>query len=480
MGTIQFGTDGWRGLLGIEMNPASVSQVAAAFAIYLHDLAGRVSKPALCIIGFDGRDQSLEFATIFAHILSATSIPVLLSDRVIPTPVVSYYTLKTNALAGVMITASHNPPAYNGIKFKAAYGGPFLTEETHQVELYLEKIKSIKKSIHRIETVNMVKEYCQALSQRIDLAQIGRLPFPVAIDSMAGAGQLILQDILQSYGVKTYTLDGTSQKNFNGRLPEPIAQNLYPLAGFLSQNPEYGIGIATDGDADRLGVLQNGGQWCSAQETILMLTDYVVTQRHIPGAIIKTSSVTDKIRAFFDAPTHPVIEVHVGFKYICEEMIRQPVAIGCEESGGYGYGFHLPERDGILSALLLLEMLAMNNVNNLAEYRESLNKQFGSIYYDRIDWHYDRNDRTEVLPRLYQKPPKIIGNWKIMDIKSYNSSHGIVNGLKFRFEGECRWLLIRASETEPLIRFYAEGNTNQEVDNLLNLGKHLFTCKEQA
>ncbi|MBP7460881.1 MAG: phosphoglucomutase [Candidatus Delongbacteria bacterium] len=459
------------------MNPSAVARVAAALAVWLHrhPLDSKSSCP-LCAIGYDGRSQSSELAALVARVLSGAGIRVLLSDRIIPTPVLSFQVKQAHCSAGIMITASHNPPEYNGIKFKAPYGGPFLTDDTRQVESFIPPPEGSRpiESEHTIETINMVDDYIQAINRHIDLDQISRLRFPVAIDSMAGAGQRILEQILLPLGLRVHTVDGIARTDFNGRLPEPIAANLAPLSDYLSAHPEFGIGMATDGDADRLGLLYPGGQWCSAQQTILMLTDYTITRRQIPGAIIKTSSVTDKIRTGFDHPLHPVLDVQVGFKYICEEMIRRPVAIGCEESGGYGFGFHLPERDGIISALLILEMLADSDAPSLHHYSRDITARYGAIHYNRIDQACHRPDRIHILPRLAAQPPDAIGSRHISHIDHYLSSRNVINGMKFRLDGDSRWLLIRASETEPMVRFYAEGQSDQETDEFLHWGIHCF------
>jgi phosphomannomutase len=468
---IIFGTDGWRGLIGSELNDENILLAAQAFARYLHN--NNTDKASLgAAIGFDGRTNSKHFAQLFAEVLSGNGITAYLSEKVLPTPALSFYVKHANLSAGVMITASHNPPVYNGVKFKAAYGGPFVTEETMKVEELI-GTSSIQRSDELVKATDMMLPYFRQIEQYIDFPVIQKAGIQVAIDSMGGAGQLSLQTLLEKHGCHAETIFGKTDEQFFGRAPEPIEQNLKPLQEFLAGHPGYSFGAATDGDADRLGVLLENGDWLSAQYTILLLNDYFVNTKHISGGLIKTSSVTDKIRRLISGD-RKLYEVQVGFKYICELMVSDDIAIGCEESGGYGYKNHIPERDGILSALLVAEMLAKSGYNKLSDYVDKKINEFGSIYYDRIDYKYDQDNRVRILPKLSEEPPAAISNLPVAEIQKFLSSRGVVNGLKFQLEGECRWLLIRASETEPLVRFYAEGQSAEEVKQLLQAGVDLI------
>ncbi len=465
---IFFGTDGWRGLLDKEVNENSIAIVAQAFADYLNE-----RKEANSVaIGFDGRKKSELFAKIFAEILSGNNIKVFLSDRIIPTPVLSF-TVKSKSLdAGVMITASHNPPEYNGVKFKADYGGPFLTEETAKVENLLEK-NLISRNDSLITKENFLIEYFNHLETLIDFELIRRSRLTILIDSMGGAGADYLERILLSHNIPARTIYSVPDFNFYGRLAEPVAQNLEPLSKEL-RNGDFSLGLVTDGDADRCGVMLEDGSFLSAQETILLLTDFVVNTKKLKGDIVKTSSVTDKLKTFFESKQRKVFDVQVGFKYITEIMIKKQIAFGCEESGGFGYGNHIPERDGILSSLLMIEMLAHSGFDKLSEFVKTKRKQFGEIFYNRIDLHYDKPDRINLLPELYKKFIEKIDDKKVIFLKPFYSSRGIINGLKFCIEGNNRWLLIRSSETEPIIRIYAEGQSDDEVNKFLEFGKNIL------
>jgi phosphomannomutase len=384
---------------------------------------------------------------------------------------ISYLCSWFNYTAGVMITASHNPPEYNGVKFKANYGGPFMTEETKKVEDMI----SDTYFCARISTQSdELWPYHQAIKSQIDFEAIYAADIIPLIDSMAGAGQTFISDYLLDKGIPAETIFGEATSDFSGRAAEPIEKNLKPLADALKKRSDFCCGFATDGDADRLGVMMENGEWLSAQETILYLTDYVINVRKEKGCIIKTSSVTDKVN-LLASDEHPLFEVQVGFKYICEQMLKTWAAIACEESGGFGYSLHIPERDGIFSALLFLEMLAKSGHKKLSDFVNEKRVEFGDIYYKRIDHILEGADRVSILPKLYEKKLSTFAGIKILDIEAFNSSRGIINGLKFRLDGTCRWLLLRASETEPLMRVYAEGQSNKEVDLFLKEGISLIS-----
>ncbi len=465
---IIFGTDGWRGLLDSEINDESVSLVAQAFADYNLQ---NFSSPKIAV-GFDGRRNSKHFAKIFSEILSGNGIKVFLSDRIIPTPALSFFVKINQLSSGVIITASHNPPEYNGIKFKAYYGGPFLTEETLKVEQLLGK-SPIKKNSDNIESTNFLLPYTEQLEKFIDFEQIRLSRLKILIDSMGGAGADYLERILLAHNIPSKTIFSPPDENFYGRLAEPIEKNLSPLKKELQEN-DSSLGLATDGDADRCGVMLDNADWLSAQETILLLTDFIVNTKKFKGHIVKTASVTDKLKTLFESKQRKIFDVQVGFKYITEVMIDKKVAFGCEESGGFGYGIHIPERDGILSSLFMIEMIAHSGFNKLSEYVDHKRNEFGNIFYDRIDLKYKKPDRNELLPELYRKFIDRIGNFRVVHAKAFYSSRNVINGLKFFIEGDNRWLLLRSSETEPIVRIYAEGQNDKEVKQFLEFGKNIL------
>ncbi len=466
--SIIFGTDGYRGLLDSEMNENSVSAIAQAFADYINTIIKPINP--LVVIGYDSRRLSPEFSSLFAEILSGNNINVLLSDKIIPTPIVSYSVKNYNATAGVVITASHNPSIYNGVKFKSHFGAPFFTEETKKVETLLYK-SPIKKSTNLIKKIDLFEDYKKAILKLIDIEKLKHSSLNLLVDSMGGAGcnylSLLLKDI-----INVDTIFGTPSNNFYNRYAEPIEKNLEPLSIEL-KNGNYSFGVANDGDADRVGVMLDNGLWLSAQETILLIADYLINTKKLSGNLVKTSSVTDKLIINFSNKVK-VYDVQVGFKYIAEKMIFDDIVFGCEESGGFGYGFHLPERDGLFSSLILLEMLANSGYSKLSNYVNYKRTIFGNIYYDRVDFHYTKDDRINLLPNLLKNNLTYISKYLVKDINIFYSSRGIVNGIKFYLDGNPRWLLLRASETEPLVRIYAEAESEDEVNDLLNFGIKLI------
>lgn len=464
---IFFGTDGWRALDGSQMNEVSVAAIAQAFSDYLIE---RNREPVVAI-GYDSRKNSESFANIFAQVLSGNGIKVYLSDKIIPTPVLSYKVLNSGCDAGVMITASHNPKEYNGIKFKSGYGGPFSTEETKKVESYLYR-SEIKESEDLVSKCDFIGEYIRHIEGLINFDKIKESGLRLLIDSMGGSGQRLTEQILKKHGVEAISIFADPVSDFYGRSPEPIEKNLEPLSKAL-KGGNYSFGVATDGDADRIGVCLDSGDWLSAQHTILLLVDYLKNVKKVAGGIVKTSSVSDKIRILFENETTPVYEVQVGFKYICDVMLRHNIAFGGEESGGFGYGMHIPERDGIFSSLLLLEMLAVSSCKTLSEYFGKKQPCLGTIYYNRMDLVYGNENKNDLLPQLSLNSPRMISGFKVIDMQLFCSSRNIVNGIKFLL-GPCRWLLIRSSETENIVRFYAEGQSEEETEKLLSYGRKLL------
>ncbi|MDD4819374.1 MAG: hypothetical protein PHD21_00835 [Flavobacteriales bacterium] len=461
---IIFGTDGYRALLGSEINSESVSVVAQGFAQYLIN----EKKTLKVSIGYDGRECSDVFAHDFACVLSANGIKVRLSDKVVPTPTLSFDTKNNGCAAGVMITASHNPPIYNGIKFKTNDGGPFMTQETKKVEdlLYTQAVKQDEKNV---SLVNMMPQYLASLDSKVDFEAIRKAGIRPLIDSMSGAGCRTLEHLLSDKGIKSETIFGTPEHDFSKRLAEPIEKNLKPLSDALAHG-DFSLGVATDGDADRLGVMLNDGKWLSIQEVILYLSQYMISEGGEHPALVKTVSVTDKIKSL----PALVTETAVGFKYVSEAMIETGAVYGAEESGGFGFACHLPERDGIFSALKFMEMLSKSGHKTLCSFVEEKRKQFGNICYDRIDMHNDNPARMALLQELACGEQTSFCGYQIMERKQFCNSRGDVNGLKLILKGNPRWVLIRVSETEPMVRVYAEAESMDEVKAFLAEGKKHF------
>jgi phosphomannomutase len=465
---IIFGTDGWRALLDSEINDYTISIAADAFARYIL----KQSKSPSVAIAYDNRRNSLLFANIMGEVFSANNIYVHLADNITPTPVLSWYVKEKRISYGVMITASHNPPEYNGVKFKASYGGPFLTEETAEVEKLL-IIHTPKRNSINISKVNMIESYSRYIENSFDFDKIRKAGLNLLVDSMGGAGGSIIENILTKNGIDSTTIYSPPSENFYNRLAEPIESNLKPLSEFLRNSTSFSFAAATDGDADRVGIMDDNGEWVSAQETIMLLADYLIHKKGLKGGLVKTSSVTGKLDSFSPNVT-AIHEVQVGFKYICEMMLKEKIILGVEESGGFGYGSHIPERDGIYSTFLLLSLLAESGYNKLTDYLDLFRKKYGEIHYNRIDFHYAGENRNKILPQLFNNLPAMIGKYPISAALPFYSSRRIINGIKFLTDDPCRWLLLRSSETEPLIRIYAEGLSENESLDLIEQGKKFF------
>lgn len=473
---ILFGTDGWRGLLDRQLNAANVARVAQAFAEYLKD-ADKDSPDLKVAVGYDGRHRSDEFAGIFARVLAGNNIGVFLSDSVVPTPVLSFQTIHEHCHAGVMVTASHNPPQYNGIKFKSSAGAPLVTEETQKVEGFLD-ISTPKEDDRKIKPVDFMEGYRQQLEQLIDFDAITRSGLHIAIDSMAGAGADILTRMLKDHGIPCEGIYQQPSTDFQGRQAEPIEKNLDPLSQLLKEG-RFSLGMATDGDADRLGVMTDRGEWMNIQETILALARYVKQEKKLDGGIVKTLSVTDKLIQLAQDEKAEFRDVQVGFKYVAEAMMDLHAAFGAEESGGFGFAHHIPERDGIFSALLFAEMVAASGYKSLTDFIENQRLQWGRVFYDRRDLEYTGADRMELLPELYRQPPEKVGGYRVKELLHHHTSRGVINSLKLYLEGYPRWLLIRISETEPVVRIYAEGQNHQEVQQLLTEARRMMNIETQ-
>jgi phosphomannomutase len=469
MQKIIFGTDGWRGLLDEELNLENIRRVGQAFSIYIN----QKNSKAKVAIGYDSRRNSGLFALEFGRVLMANGIDAIISTGLIPTPVLSYFTLKESCTAGVMITASHNPPQYNGIKFKTGAGAPFFTEETAKIEALIDQqVPAV--TDQNPQQLDCLENYLKHLNEQIDFDLIRKAGLSVMVDSMSGAGQDIIARICHRHRIYCEGIFTKPETDFAGRIPEPIERNLQPLSEDLAVS-RFSLGLATDGDGDRLGVMDEKGKWVNIQEVILYLAEYTLRKYGPMGGIVKTSSVTDKI-FLLQAEGEPVTvhDVQVGFKYVSEAMYAVDALFGAEESGGFGFHNNFPDRDGIFSALMLLQMLAESGEKKLSDFLRKKRIQFGRIYYDRVDLRTSKPERHLILPAMEEDPPESIAGFRVKSVKAFKSSRGVTNGLKFYLEGNPRWLLIRISETEPLARVYAEGESKKEVEFLLKAGTKWF------
>ncbi len=465
MAQIKFGTDGWRAVIAEDFTFANLDRVAQATADYwnANPIKGTTKK---VVIGYDRRFLSNEFAARVAEIMAANGFTVLLSDSPTPTPAVSYTVKAVKGIGGVMITASHNPPAFNGFKLKAHFGGSAEPAMCQAIEALLDKspVQSVKLDdavkAGKITLQNFEPEYFAAIKQLVDFPLIAKSKLKFAHEALYGVGAGCFDKLLKGTTCKVSTINAAHNPNFGGINPEPIEKNYRNSQAFLKKHP-HDICLVTDGDADRVGAMDGRGGYLTTHHLICLLLLHYIKNRKGTGRVIKaltTTSMVDKICSHYGLP---LVETGVGFKYIAAEMIRGNVLLGFEESGGIGYPGHVPERDGILSGLMLLELLATERkpVNKLLA---ELEKQFGPHRYARIDTHFPLEKRQALMDYCKRNPPAKLLKSPVAAVMSYD-------GVKFVAK-DGSWLMVRGSGTEPILRIYAEAKSDADAQSLLKLG----------
>ncbi|MDD2365560.1 MAG: phosphoglucomutase/phosphomannomutase family protein [Desulfuromonadaceae bacterium] len=467
---IKFGTDGWRGVIAKEFTFENLSRVAQATMDYLNreGLGNRG-----IVIGHDRRFLSRDFAKRVAEIAAGNDIHVRLTEDYAPTPAVSWAVRETGSGAGIMITASHNPPEYNGFKIKESFGGSALPVTTKIIEeivaynlvnerrvLALSYSEALNKGY--IELFDPSEGYFHQLSRYVDLELIKKSGVKVVVDSMYGAGcgyiSRLLPDVKEIHNIEN--------PSFGGRPPEPISQNLAELSALLKTG-EYGVGLALDGDADRIGAVDENGDFFSSHYIFTVILRHLIDHKKLTGAVVKTVSTTRMIDLLADKFGLELLETPIGFKHICELMLEQDVLMGGEESGGLGVKGHLPERDGILLGLLLMEVIAANG-KGLRQLLDETMNDIGHFFYQRIDRHIDDADKERLIEKLRSHPPTEIDGHQVV-------STNFSDGFKFIFKNG-DWLLIRPSGTEPLLRLYSEAGSLQQVESFLRKGLLIAGC----
>lgn len=456
---IVFGTDGWRGEIARDFTFENLYRVALATANYLKTLK-RTNLSA--VIGYDTRFLSREFAHEIALIFASNGIIAHLTNTFASTPMVSFHTKQKGSDLGIVITASHNPPTYNGFKIKGRFGGPAPPEEVQKVEAELEKIKRLPKFKFKpwdvyvytrmIRPFDAREPYIRYIKKKIDIDLIRSSNFKILFDPMYGAGQGLLKLLLPNIT----EIHNEFNPSF-GELhhPEPVPENLHTLLDMMKLG-KFDIGIATDGDADRLGVVDNEGNFIDSHRVFMILLKYLYEMRGKKGSVAKTVSLTSMVDKYCNKNNIPFFETPVGFKHIAKLMVEQKILIGGEESGGLGTILHIPERDGIFNALLLLEVMAKRKMSVKA-LSEELDKEMGTHRYWRRDVKVSEQEKKALL-RACSKGPLKIGKFLVKNTDTKD-------GFKFFFDDG--WLLIRPSGTEPLIRFYAEASSMSIVNELL-------------
>jgi phosphomannomutase len=464
--SIKFGTDGWRGIIADDFTFANVQKVALATAQYFKK--HKKIKNGL-VIGYDARFLSEEFARTSAQIIASAGIKVLLADKISSTPMVSLAIVKMNAAGGVVITASHNPAKYNGFKLKGDFGGPAHPEMVAAMEKMLAPILKAKELPLKvkpfedlqkkklIEFADLTKIYVDDIRKKIEFDLIKAVGIKVMYDAMFGAGQGVAELLLPKIG----TIRNSFNPSFLGGHPEPLAQNLEELSMEV-RDGHYAIGIATDGDADRVGAVDEKGNFVDSHLIFAILLKYLVERKHLKGEVAKSLSVCQIIPKMCERYGIPLHETPVGFKYLCRLMTERKIIIAGEESGGLGVMGHLPERDGIYVGFLLAEIMAVRRTK-LSELVQELFDEYGEFHFGRIDTHVTKAEKKKIVG-FYAKQPKKVGPFAIHAIDA-------TDGYKMFVDGG--WLLVRVSGTEPLIRFYAEAPTEEKVSALLSAAMKL-------
>ena len=479
---ISFGTDGWRGVMSDTFTFYNVRLVSQAIADavaadeWLDGTFGEGDPEARkVVIGFDTRFLSDRFAVEAARVLAGNGIKVYLTSADVPTPCVSYAVRHLGAVAGIMITASHNAPRYNGVKLKAAYGGAAAREQCRRVEFYFNDNEARgrgpnlmdygqAKETGMIERFIPTASYHDHLRTLIDFDAIAENPQHIAVDSMYGSGRGQIKGILQGTGCEVTEVRGEMNPGFGGIHPEPIARYLGALAGSIAAGHGQ-LGLATDGDADRIGAMDGRGEFVDPHRLMSLSLKYLVEQRGWSGKIVKTVSTTQMINRLGEKYGLEVIETPVGFDHIADWMLREDVLIGGEESGGISFKGHIPEGDGILISLLVLEMVASTGLA-LEELVGELLKDVGPSHYGRLDLRLSRPvPREQLSSRLVDGAPKAIGELQVERVSNRD-------GVKFHLDDDS-WLLVRPSGTEPLLRVYAEAREPGALESLLEYGRQV-------
>ncbi len=454
---IKFGTDGWRGVIDEDFTEASAARVVQAAA----DVWAAEADPSRpLVVGYDTRRNSRAVAELAADILAANGWPVLLADRPVPTPLVSFSVVHRGAAGGLVVTASHNPARFNGIKLKAPFGGSISPEFTGKVEATLGRTPPRRTASGaergRIERVDLVPAYLDRIRTRVLADRRPARPLRIVADALHGAADGLMQALVPPAWGEVRLLHAAPDPTFGGLHPEPIPPHLDGLSAEVRATGAD-IGVAMDGDGDRLGVVAPDGRWITPHEVLALLTRHLVRVRGWRGEVVKGFAVgvqVDRICARYGLPLHVT---PIGFKHIAPLMQTRDILIGGEESGGVGFRDHLPERDGLLSALFVLEAVVASDAS-LGDLMRSLEAEAGAVVYRRRDYTLHPDLGRRLVARLDAAPPERLGRRRVVRVET-------LDGRKYWLE-DGSWVLVRVSGTEPLLRIYIEAPTEAEVDEL--------------
>jgi phosphomannomutase len=459
---LKFGTDGWRAIIAEDFTFANVERVAQATADCWNDEPVPGTEKRV-IVGYDRRFLSDQFGRRAADVFAGNGYEVVLTNCPTPTPAVSYAVKAQHAVGGVMITASHNPPAFNGFKLKAHFGGSAEPALCLKVEGWLDRrpIRLGGPSPSRlVQMADIRPAHYRAVKKLVDFKLIARSKLRFAHDALYGVGAGCFAEILAGTTCKVTTLNATHDPYFGGINPEPIASNYARSSAYLKKHP-HDLCLVTDGDADRVGGMDGHGRALTTHQIICLLLHHLIENRQGRGRVVKALTTTSMVDKMCAAHGLELVETGVGFKYIAAEMLKGNVLLGAEESGGIGFRGHIPERDGILAGLMLLELLATEHAS-VTQLIARLEKQFGPHRYARIDTHFPLEKRAALMDFCKAHPPVKLLQSPLAAVKSYD-------GVKFVAQ-DGTWLMLRGSGTEPILRIYAEARSDAGAQRLLKLG----------
>lgn len=462
---IKFGTDGWRGIIADDFSFDNVRRVAGAIASYVlkHEDADRG-----VIVGYDARFASPQAARIVAGVIAAAGIPVKLANDYTPTPAVSYAVRHQGAAGGVMVTSSHNPWNWNGVKFKAKFGGSATPAIMKKIEEELAAGAMPQTNSAAVNTVDLKKDYVTAVCAFADMNLIAKSKFKFAVDSMYGSGRGVLPGIFAEHGVQCIAIRQELNPLFPGINPEPIQPHTQLLQDTVVRE-KCDAGLATDGDADRIGAVAEDGSFVDSHKIFCVLLRWLLERKKWPGEVVRafnTTRMIDRVCAKHGRKLH---ETSIGFKYVADLMMERDILMGGEESGGIGYSRFLPERDGVLNCLLLANVMAEEG-KPLGQLVADLQREFGAHYYGRSDLHIPDEMKQRAIQRARADNTQGLGRYRVL-----KKEH--MDGVKFFLDaptngnGAEAWLLFRASGTEPLLRLYTEACAPELVSELLQLGE---------
>lgn len=466
MKRIKFGTDGWRAIIAQDFTVDNLNRLSLATANWMIQ---KHKEPSV-VIGYDCRFGGRMFALTVAKVMASKGIKVYLSDNFTSTPAVSLSVIKLNAQLGVMITASHNPADYNGFKLKSSHGSPLADDDLrdienmvdYEIQIDLDLLKSdmfFKKKI--IQYTNLDEIYIAHVRANFNIELLAKSASKIAFDPMYGSGQKILPAIFPEINV----LHGIHDYSFNNIPPEPLEKNLKEFSSFIRKKKNLKLGIAVDGDADRIALMDDKGNYVDSHHIILLLIHYLAGYKKQKGIIVTGFSSTVKVEKLAEHYRLPVIRVKIGFKQIAGYMLRDDVLVGGEESGGISVKGHMPERDGIWMGLLIWQWMEETG-KSLAELIEEVYKLTGPFAFMRSDLTIDKELKSRVMTRCLQGSYKNFGNYKV------NKSDDL-DGFKYYFNKDS-WLMIRPSGTEPVLRTYAEAPTQIEAKEIIKIAEEII------